>query len=132
MSDIRFVRFSAPITGIKDIYFTDVAEGFSISKNHIRPNNPIRTQNGTLVSQSVYFNKKSISISGNCLTSVLIAYFQSIYEVNETVTLTIYKRSNNNIEQTEATYITKMVPGLNDSNDFATTTRNFGIQLEEI
>lgn len=131
MSDIRFVRFSAPIAGIKDIYFTDVAEGFSISKSHIRPSNQIRTQDGTLISQSIYFNKKSISISGNCLTNTLISYFQDIFLLNETVTLTIYKRSNNNIEQTESTYLMKMASH-EDSNDFISTARNFGIQLEEI
>lgn len=132
MSDIRFVNFNAPIAGSKDIYFTDAPEEFNISRTHNRPVSAIRTQNGTLITQSVYFNKKSISISASCLTDTLISYFQNIYELNETVTLTIYKRSNSHVEQMEETYVTKMIVSLEDSNDFVSATRNFGVQLEEI
>ena len=132
MADIRLVKFSAPIAGDKDINFADVAEGFSIGRVGNRPTSPIRTQNGTLINQVVFFDKKSISISATCLTTTLIAYFQSIWAINETVTLTTYKHTNNETEQTDKVYVTKMVAPFEDSNDFISATRTFGVKLEEI
>lgn len=130
MADIKFLNLNAPNAGSKDVFLGDVFEGLSFSRSHYRPTNPIRTQNGTLVTQSTYSNKKNLSLSGGVFVSTLPDYLKAIYEANETVTVIIYDYVEGVIA-TESTYSMKII-SFEDSKDFVNSVRNWSVELQQI
>lgn len=130
MADIKFLNMSAPNAGSKDVFLGDVFEGLSFSRSHYRPTNPVRTQNGTLITQSTYANKKNLSLSGGVFVSTLPDYLKVIYEANETVTVIIYDYVEGVIS-TESTYSMKII-SFEDSKDFVNSIRNWSVELQQI
>ena len=63
MSEIKLLQFE-PIgsfaLGDKTMYFEDAPGGMSYSIEHLNPVSARRTQNGTLITQSIRYNKKNI------------------------------------------------------------------------
>lgn len=130
MADIKFLKFVTTIAGTKEILIQDVPEGITFDRNHVRPISSRRTQNGDLISQTIGYNKKNFTISGGQYDSVLIEYFKTIYENNETITFTVYDYVNY-VLTNEAVYSMKMI-SFEDSKDFSGTIRDWSIILAEI
>lgn len=124
------MNLNAPLAGSKDVFLGDVFEGLSFSRAHYRPTNPVRTQDGTLITQSTYTNKKNISLSGGVFVSTLPVYLKAIYEANETVTVIIYDYVEG-IIATESTYSMKII-SFEDSKDFINSIRNWSVELQQI
>ena len=130
MADVKFINVTAPIAGSKDIYLADVFEGLTLSRSHYRPTNPVRLGDGTLIMQSTYANKKDISLSGGVFVSTLPTYFESVFEANETLTVTPYDYVEG-VLTAEAVLIMKAI-AFEDSKDFVNSTRAWTVQLMEI
>lgn len=124
------MNLNAPIAGSKDVFLGDVFEGLSFGRTHYRPTSPVRTQNGTLITQSTYANKKNLSLSGGAYTSTLPDYLKAVYELNETVTVIIYDYVEGVIA-TENTYSMKII-SFEDSKDFVNSTRSWSVELQQI
>ncbi|WKZ15428.1 MAG: hypothetical protein QY317_16150 [Candidatus Jettenia caeni] len=131
MADIKYLKFVATIAGTKEILIEDVPEGLQFQRNHIRPVSPRRTQSGTLITQTIVYNKKSISVSGGVYKKDIVDYFKTAYENNETVTFTIYDYDSNYQLINEAVHSVKIMR-FEDSKDFNESTRSWSVEFEEI
>lgn len=131
MANVKFLKFVSAIAGTKELLFDDVPEGLSFSRNHLRPVSQRRTQNGSLISQNINYNKKIFSINGGIFVSDLASYFKTIFENNETITFTIYDYNASYVLINEAVHNVKML-NFEDSKDFSGSTRNFSFELQEI
>lgn len=131
MAGIKFLKFVTTIAGTKELLFDDVPEGLSFDRTHIRPISERRTQDGTLISQTVGYNKKSFTVNGGVFISALSAYFKTIFENNETITFTIYDYDASYTLVNEAVHTVKMIT-FEDSKDFNNSSRSWSFVLQEI
>ena len=131
MAIIKFINLNATTAGSKDFLIEDTPEGLKLSRNHIRPVSPRRTQNGTLITQTIYYNKKGFTLEGGEYHNALITYLKSLYESGENATLTVYDIDGNFAVVTEYTATVKMTK-LEDGKDFVDNTRSWTAEFEEV
>ena len=91
-NDIKFIEIipDSGALGTKIIYINDTPEGLSFRREHIRPVSPRRTQDGTLVTQTIRYNKKSFSLAGVLLDITIHTYLESLYESGIGATLKVW------------------------------------------
>ena len=130
MSDTQLVEFTAANAGTKIIRLEDVPEGLQIRRSHLRPISPRRTQDGTLITQTVWYNKKAFSRSIGSWTDDLITYFQALYESNEAATVTVYDYTDL-VFRVE--YVLQVrITGLDDAKECIGGSRNWSVEFEEV
>ena len=103
-NDIKFIEIipDSGALGTKIIYINDTPGGLSFRREHISPRAPRRTQDGTLITQTVRYNKKSISLIGVLLDIAIHTYLQSLYESGIGATLKVwYEDSSTYVPTTE-------------------------------
>ncbi len=103
MADIKFIEIipDSGALGTKIINFADMPAGLSFRRQHIRPLSPRRTQDGTLVTQTLNYNKKSFSISGVLFEITIHTYLESLYESLVGATLKAWYEDSSYVPQTE-------------------------------
>ncbi len=133
MADIKQFEIipTSGALGIKLINFGDFPEGLTASINHIRPTHPRRTQNGTLITQSLLYNKKRITISGIIFDVLLHIYFKSLFESGITATLKLWYEDANFAEQTDFNAIVNFLD-YQDEEDKNGNSRSIDMIFEEI
>lgn len=100
IKQFEVIPTSGPL-GTKLINFGDFPGGLVVSTKHIRPTHPRRTQNGTLITQSLLYNKKLITISGTIYDVSLHIYFKALFESAITATLKLWYEDSSFAEQTD-------------------------------
>ncbi len=103
MADIKFIEIipDSGALGTKIINFGDTPGGLSFRRAHIRPVSPRRTQDGTLVTQTLNYNKKSFSISGVLFEITIHTYLESLYESAVGATLKAWYENSSYVPTTE-------------------------------
>jgi hypothetical protein len=134
MSVIKFFTFE-PIgsfaLGNKDIYFQDAPGGISHTVKHLNPVNGRRTQDGTLITQTVRYNKKDINLTITFFDITLKTYFQTLYESGLRITLTIWVENPTTFaEETEFLGIVQML-SLDEDTDQSSNIRTITMNLSE-
>ena len=103
MADIKqfeIIPSSGPL-GTKLFNFGDFPGGLSTSPEYIRPTYPRRSQDGTLVTQTLLYNKESVAISGVINDVLFHIYFKALYQSGITATLKLWYEDANYAEQTD-------------------------------
>ncbi len=131
MSDeTRLIEFEAAGAGKKTIVVKDVPEGLQLKRNHLRPISARRTQNGTLIPQTVWYNKKAFSLNVGSLADDVLLYFVALFESNEVVTFTVFDYTDLvfRVEYMLQVRITK----LDDAKDCVGASRGWSMELEQV
>lgn len=134
MSQLKLIEFN-PNTdfsgGDKILYFADAPGGISHSIEHLNPVNSRRTQDGTLITQTLKYNKKVINLTIGFFDVNLKTYFQLLYESGYRTTFTIYVENPvtyaTDIEFTGEVQILTFV----DDTDVSTNVRTITMTLAE-
>lgn len=134
MPEIKLLEFE-PIgsfaLGDKIMYFEDAPGGMSYSMDHLNPVNSRRTQNGTLITQTIRYNKKNINLTITFHDNTVRTYFESLHASGLRITFTIW--TENPITYAEETEFTGIVQILNlgEDNDQSGNIRTLNLILAE-
>jgi hypothetical protein len=132
--EIKLLEFS-PIgsfaLGDKTMYFEDAPGGMSYSMDHLNPVNARRTQNGTLITQTIRYEKKSINLTISFYDSRIRTYFKSLYASGFRLTFVIWTENPvTYAEETEFNGIVQIL-NLNEDNDQTGNIRTLNMILAE-
>ncbi len=135
MSEIKLLEFN-PIgdfsEGDKVLYFADCPGGMSYSMDHLNPVNARRTQDGTLITQTIRYNKKVISLTIGFFDVTLKDYFVALYESGFRTTFKIWvENPSTYVEETEFNGIVQIL-NLGEDNDQSATVRTLNMTLAEV
>jgi hypothetical protein len=103
MADIKFIEI-IPVSGslgTKIIYFTDAPGGLSFTREHLKPISPRRTQDGTLISQQLRYNKKTFTISGSLYKITIHTYLKDLFESGIRATLKVWYENSSYVATLE-------------------------------
>lgn len=131
---IKFYTFE-PIgsfaLGDKDIHFHEAPGGLSHSIRHLNPVNARRVQNGDLITQTIRYNKKDISLTITFYDITMKTYFQALYESGFRITLSIWVENPVTfVEETEFNGIVQML-SLEEDTDQSSNIRTLTMNLSE-
>ncbi len=132
---IKFFSFE-PIgsfaLGDKDVHFHEAPGGISHSVNHLNPVNARRTQNGSLITQTIRYNKKVINLTITFYDVTMKTYFQALYESGLRITLSIWVENPTTfVEETEFNGIVQMLD-LQEDTDQSANIRILNMILAEV
>ena len=135
MSQIKLIEFN-PIgsfgLGDKILYFVDAPGGMSYNMDHLNPVNARRTQNGTLITQNIRYNKKVITLIITFYDVTLKNYFKSLYESGFRSIFKIWvENPSTYIEETEFDG-TIQILSLGEDNDQSGNVRTLTMTLAEV
>jgi hypothetical protein len=131
---IKFFSFE-PIgsfaLGNKDVHFHEAPGGISHSINHLNPVNARRTQDGTLITQTIRYNKKDINLTISFFDVTMKTYFEALYESGLRITLTIWVENPTTfVEEPEFNGIVQMID-LDEDTDQGSNVRTLTMNLSE-
>lgn len=131
---IKFLTFE-PIgsfaLGDKDIHFHEAPGGISHSIRHLNPVNGRRTQSGALITQTIRYNKKDITLTMTFFDITIQTYFQTLYESGLRMTLSIWVENPTTfVEETEFNGIVQMMD-LNGDTDQGSNIRTLTMNFSE-
>ena len=86
----EFIPGAGSVLATKIVYMEDSPLGISWSMAHLNPVNSRRTQNGDLITQTIRYNKKDISLTMSFIDVRFKQYFQSLYEEGKRPTVKIW------------------------------------------
>ena len=129
---IKFVEIIEGTLGTLTINFADVPAGLSFSRDHERPISSRRTQDGTLVSQSVRYNKKVITITGVIHEITIHTYLKNLFESAATATLKLWYEATGTYTETADFNSTVLLTDYSDGHDKITNIRNFTATFTEV
>jgi hypothetical protein len=134
MPQIKLIEFN-PIgsfaLGNKILYFEDAPGGMSYSVDHLNPVNARRTQDGTLITATIRYNKKEISLTITFYDVTLKDYFQALYESGFRSIFKIWvENPSTYIEETEFDG-TVQILSLGEDNDQSGNVRTLNMALAE-
>mgnify|MGYP003513322222 FL=1 len=134
MAAIKFIEIipTSGSLGTKIIYFADVPGGCSFSRNHERPISPRRTQDGTLITQALRYNKKSITITGVIYEITIHSYLEGLYESGITATVKIWYEATGTYTATADFNAVVALSDYSDTHDLISNTRNFTATFTEV
>ncbi len=117
---IKFFTFE-PIgsfaLGDKDVHFHEAPGGISHFISHLNPVNARRTQDGSLITQTIRYNKKVIDLTISFFDVTMKTYFQTLYESGLRITLSIWVENPTTfVEETEFNGIVQMLSLEEDTN----------------
>ncbi len=135
MSQIKLIEFN-PIgsfgLGDKILYFVDAPGGMSYDMNHLNPVSARRTQNGTLITQNISYNKKEINLTITFYDVNLKNYFQSLYESGFRSVFKIWVENPSTfLEETEFDGTIQILT-LSEDNDQSGNIRTLTMTLAEV
>lgn len=131
---IKFYTFE-PIgsfaLGDKDIHFHEAPGGIAHSITHLNPVNARRTQDGSLITQTIRYNKKDITLTITFFDVTVKTYFQALYESGLRITLSIWVENPTTfVEETEFNGIVQML-SLEEDTDESANVRTLTMNLSE-
>jgi hypothetical protein len=131
---IKFFSFE-PIgsfaLGNQDVHFHEAPGGISRSVRHLNPVNGRRTQDGSLITQTIRYNKKVIDLSITFFDVTLKTYFQTLYESGLRITFSLWVENPTTfVEETEFSGIVQMM-SFDDDADLSANVRTMTMTLSE-
>ncbi len=118
--------------GGKNIYFQDAPGGISHTIRHLNPMNARRVQSGDLITQTIRYNKKDITLTITFFDIRIKTYFQALYESGLRITLSIWVENPVTFaEETEFNGIVQML-SLDEDTDQSSNTRTLTMNLPEV
>jgi hypothetical protein len=131
---IKFFTF-APIgsfaLGDMDVHFHEAPGGITRAIRHLNPVNGRRTQDGSLITQTIRYNKKVIDLSITFYDVTLKTYFQTLFESGQRITLTIWVENPTTfVEEAEFSGIVQMM-SFDDDADLSANVRTMTMTLWE-
>jgi hypothetical protein len=132
---IKFFTFE-PIgsfaLGDKDIHFHEAPGGISYAVTHLNPVNARRTQDGSLITQTIRYNKKVIDLSLTFFDVTIKTYFQALRESGLRITLSIWVENPTTfVEETEFNGIVQML-SMDEDTDQSSNVRTLTMNLSEV
>lgn len=131
---IKFVEID-PVSGplaTKVINFSDAPGGLVFSRNHQRPLSSRRTQDGTLISQTLRYNKKVITITGTIYEIGIHDFLEDLFESGINAVLKIWYEATSTYTETEDFNSTVLLTAYEDSHDKIANTRTFTATFTEV
>lgn len=129
---LEFNPASGFILGDKIIYFADCPGGISFDEDHLNPVFSRRTQNGTLITQQVRYNKKNFTINLGIHSKELKTYFQTLYEAGINTELKVWNENETTYTpETEFNGTARLV-GFTDNMDQGANIRSLTLTLMEV
>lgn len=131
---IKFVEIipsTGPLT-TKIINFADAPAGLSFSRDHERPISSRRTQDGTLISQSLRYNKKIITITGVLYEITIHDYLEDLFEQGITATLKLWYEATGTYTETADFNSTVLLTAYEDNHDKIANSRTFTATFSEV
>ncbi len=86
----EFIPGTGSVLSTKIVYMEDSPLGMSWSMTHLNPVNARRTQDGTLITQTIRYNKKDISLTMSFIDVRFKEYFQALFEEGKRPTVKIW------------------------------------------
>ncbi len=84
-------------------------EGLTYDREHVSPKTAQRTATGTLVVQTIPYNKENFEIQGSFSERTIHTYLKALAEGNDTATLTLYFQDSNFADQADFTGTVNLV-----------------------
>lgn len=114
------------------INFADIPAGLSFSRDHERPVSQRRTQNGTLISQSLRYNKKTITITGVIYEITIHGWLEDLFEQGITATLKLWYEATGTYTETADFNSTVLLTSYEDNHDKIANSRTFTATFTEV
>lgn len=132
-NDIRFIEMIPDSGGLGtlEILFSSSPGGLNFSREHERPVSPRRTQDGTLITQTLRYNKKTISITGTIHEIRIHDYLEQLYEAAIGLTLKILYENPDFVELAEFNKSVNFISYADDM-DLLANSRNIRAVFMEI
>ena len=128
---LEFEPIGSFALGDKTIYFEDAPGGMSYSMDHLNPVNGRRTQDGTLITQTIRYNKKVINLTISFYDNRVRTYFESLYASGFRLTFTIWTENPVTFaEEAEFNGIVQIL-NLTEDNDQTGNIRTLNMVLAE-
>ncbi len=131
---IKFVEFipgAGSSLSTKIVYFQDAPGGISWSRAHLNPVNSRRTQDGTLITQTIRYNKKDINLTIGFFDVTFQTYFQTLYEEGIRPTVKIWAENPTTfVEETEFNSVVQVL-SYSDDTDQSGNSRTITMTLAE-
>jgi hypothetical protein len=135
MSQIKLIEFvpgGGFPGGSKILYFADAPGGMSYSMEHLNPVGARRTQDGSLITQTLRYNKKVISLTIGFHDVTLKTYFQSLYESGVRSVFSIWAENPTTfVEETEFSG-TVQILSFGEDMDQSANVRTITLTLAEV
>jgi hypothetical protein len=117
--------------GDKDVHFHDAPGGISHAIRHLNPVNGRRTSSGRLITQTIRYNKKDISLTITFFDITFKTYFQTLYESGLRINLSIWVENPTTfVEETEFSGIVQMM-AFDEDTDQGSNIRTITMNLSE-
>ncbi len=134
MATIKLLQFTPDASfslGNKTLYLEDAPGGMSYSMTHLNPVNSRRTQDGTLITQSIRYDKKVINLTITFYDIVTRTYFEALYTSGYRMTFVIWSENPSTyVEEAEFTG-TVQILNLGEDMDQANNIRTLNLTLAE-
>jgi hypothetical protein len=134
MPQIKLLEFN-PIgdfaLGDKVLYFEDAPGGMSYSMEHLNPVSARRVQNGDLITQTIRYNKKEISLTITFYDVVLREYFVALRESGFRMNFIIWTENPTTFAEQSEFDGTVQILNLAEDNDQSGNVRTLNMILAE-
>lgn len=135
MAEIKLIEFN-PIgsfaLGDKVLYFEDAPGGMSYTMDHLNPVNARRTQNGKLITQTIRYNKKVISLTISFYDNTVRTYFESLHASGFRTVFVIWTENPTTYAEEKEFDGTVQILNLNEDNDQTGNIRTLNLTLAEV
>ncbi len=134
MADVKLMLFTPAVgSGLsaQTLYVSDLPGGASFSREHLNPVNARRTQDGTLITQTIRYTKKVFSLTITTYDVTLLTYFENIYESGYRTDFVVYNENSTTWAEQEEFNGTVQILSLNDDIDQISNIRTITMTLSE-
>ena len=104
----------------------------SYSVDHLNPVSARRTQDGTLITQTIRYNKKNINLTITFYDNTVLTYFKSLYESGLRITFVIWTENPTTYAEEKEFNSTVQILSLNEDNDQSGNVRTLNMGLAEV
>ena len=129
---LEFTPIGTFALGNKTMYFEDAPGGMSYSVDHLNPVSARRTQDGTLITQTIRYNKKNINLTITFYDNTVLTYFKSLYESGLRITFVIWTENPTTYAEEKEFNSTVQILSLNEDNDQSGNVRTLNMGLAEV
>jgi hypothetical protein len=133
MADVKLIVITpdSGAQGVLTINWKDT-RGMSFRRSHIRPISPERLQDGTLVAQTLDFNKKEFSLTVTLHHITIHSYLQTLFESGIGIILQVVYEDDSFVEQDEFNGSCKMTSYDDDVDQGGSWARSVSVVFMEV
>lgn len=135
MAVIKFATItpsgSGPSTALT-MNFEDTPDGLTINTDFIRPVFSRRTADGTLVNQSVVYNKKEVTVEGGTFQIDIMYFMRDLYTSGATSVFEVFDITDPDFTSSSEYTITAMLTEYAETKDMMDNKRTFSATFREV